>query len=116
MLAEELDNYQHIMKLCSNKFTLPAISMVESSDILKRIKKHVRDIFNITAVHYTNAGTEGLLHYNLLLNGIIADVNNASLDELNCALGLILWKGHGKDKSSDRSYRTISTCPFLEVT
>ena len=113
VVAEELDNYQHIMKLCSDKFTLPPVSMVQSSGILKRIKKHVRDIYNITAVHYSNAGSEGLLHYNHLLNGIIADVNNASLDELNSALGLILWKWHGKDKSSDRSYRTISTCPFL---
>ena len=26
---------------------------------------------------------------------------------------MILYKGHGKDKESDRSYRTISTCPLL---
>ena len=26
---------------------------------------------------------------------------------------MILFKGHGKDKESDRSYRTISTCPLL---
>ena len=26
---------------------------------------------------------------------------------------MILYKGHSKDKESDRSYRTISTCPLL---
>ena len=26
---------------------------------------------------------------------------------------VILYKGHGKNKESDRSYRTISTCPLL---
>ena len=26
---------------------------------------------------------------------------------------MILFKGHNKDRESDRSYRTISTCPFL---
>ena len=26
---------------------------------------------------------------------------------------VIIYKGHNKDKSSDRSYRTISTCPLL---
>ena len=26
---------------------------------------------------------------------------------------MILHKGHGKDRESDRSYRTISTCPLL---
>ena len=48
-----------------------------------------------------------------MLNAIISDVNNATLEELNLAHGLILFKGHKKDKSSDRSYRTISSCPFL---
>ena len=55
----------------------------------------------------------GLTHYQYLLNSIIADVNNAKLEELNIAIGLILYKGHKKDKTSDRSYRTISSCPFL---
>ena len=32
---------------------------------------------------------------------------------MNTALGLILYKGHKKEKTSERSYRTISTCPFL---
>ena len=64
-------------------------------------------------MHYLNAGQEGLTHYNLLLNAIVSDVNNANIEELNVAHGNIYYKGHKKDRSSDRSYRTISTCPFL---
>ena len=103
VLAEQLSNYEHISKLCQNKQTIPPISMDQSAAILKKVKQNVRDIFNITALHYLKAGSEGLVHYNFLLNAIIADVNNASLDELNLALGLILYKGHRKDKNSDRS-------------
>ena len=44
---------------------------------------------------------------------MITDVNNGAIEELNLALGLILYKGHRKDKNSDRSYRTISTCPLV---
>ena len=29
---------------------------------------------------------------------------------------MILHKGHGKDKESDRSYRTISICPLITKT
>ena len=47
------------------------------------------------------------------MNGIISNVNNVTIEELNLAHGLILYKGHVKDKSSDRAYRTISFCPFL---
>ena len=28
-------------------------------------------------------------------------------------LGLVLYKGHNKLKTSDRAYITISTCPFM---
>ena len=112
VIEEQLDTYKHISKLCKDKHTIPPVSMEKSADILKRIKKNVCDIFSITALHYLNAGDEGLIHFNFLFNGIIEDVNNASLDELNLALGLVLYKGHGKEKTSDRSYRTISTCPF----
>ena len=112
VIEEQLNTYKHISKLCQDKHTIPPISIKQSSDILKRIKNICCNIFNITALHYLNAGDEGLIHFNFLLNGIIEDVNNASLDELNLALGLVLYKGHGKEKTSDRSYRTISTCPF----
>ena len=41
------------------------------------------------------------------------NVNLASLEELNTVWACILYKGHGKEKESDRSYRTISTCPMI---
>ena len=113
IIEDHLNTYQHITKLCEGKHTIPPITMEKSTYILKNIKKNVRDIFNITAMHYINAGEEGLIHFNHLLNGIITDVNNASLEELNVALGLILYKGHNKEKTSHRAYRTISTCPFI---
>ena len=37
----------------------------------------------------------------------------SSLEELNTIWACILYKGHGKDRESDRSYRTISTCPII---
>ena len=40
-------------------------------------------------------------------------MENATIVELNVAHGIILYKGHKKEKTSERSYRTISTCPFL---
>ena len=114
-ISERISDYENILKLCQEQEhpSMPPISMLKSSDLLKRMKKDVRDFYSITALHYSNAGSEGLEHFNLLLNGIINDVNNATIEELNIAYGLILYKGHGKDKTSDRAYRTISTCPFL---
>ena len=112
-LGDQLVIYEHILKLCEEDRTLPPISLKDSQEILLKIKKNVMDHFGITALHYIHAGKEGLFHFNFLLNAIIQDVSNASLQELNTVHGLILHKGHNKDKSSHRSYRTISTCPFL---
>ena len=36
-----------------------------------------------------------------------------TIEELNTILALLLYKGHGKEKTLDTSYRTISTCPLL---
>ena len=47
------------------------------------------------------------------MNRIVMEMNNADAKELNTVLALLLHKGHGKLKTSDRSYRTISTCPVL---
>ena len=77
------------------------------------MKPHVNDFFSITATLYINAGNEGLLHFHFLLNCVIEDVNLSTVDELNVVYALLLHKGHGKVKTSDRSYRTISTCPFI---
>ena len=112
-IAQHLSNHSHILKLCNAKQTIPPIDLDTSTALLHRMKKNVSDIYSITALHYSNAGTEGLAHFNCLLNGLLSDVNNASIEEMNLALGLIHHKGHGKPKTSDRSYRTISTCPFM---
>jgi hypothetical protein len=82
--------------------------------ILQNMKESVSDHQSITPLHYKNAGLEGLLHLNFLMNKVIQEVNTASsAEELNTVLALLLHKGHGKPKTSDRSYRTISTCPVL---
>ena len=111
--AEHLANHDHILALCKNKCSIPQIDIATSTSLLKRMKKNVYDIFSVSPLHYLNAGEEGLAHFNFILNAIISNVNNAKLDDMNLVLGLILWKGHKKDKNSDRSYRTISTCPLL---
>ena len=112
-ISDQLINYEHILKICKDQRQIPEIFHDQSTKILNRMRKNVSDFYSITALHYINAGVEGLEHFNCLLNAIIADVNNATIEELNIALGIILFKGHGKVKTSDRSYRTISTCPFL---
>ena len=77
------------------------------------MKKSVTDYYSITPSHYLNAGDAGLDHFNHLLNCIIADVNNASVEELNACYALLLHKQHGKSRNLDKAYRTISTCPLL---
>ena len=113
VLVDHFANYENILKICQDNRNIPEINLETAADILKRLKAHVIDIYGITAKHYINAGDEGLEHFATLLNYVISDVNNATIEELNTALGLILYKGHKKDKNSDRSYRTISTCPFI---
>ena len=110
-----LEDYKYILKLCKNESQqkIPSISFECSCRLINRIKKQVNDIFSITAAHYLNAGEEGLLHYNFLLNCIISDLNNSTMEELNTIYAIILYKSHGRDKYCDRSYRSISTCPFL---
>ena len=112
-IAEQLSTYEHIRKLSEDKKDLPTLSRKQAASLLHRLKKNVNDFFSVTALHYINAGEEGLTHFLALLNAVIDEVKNASIGELNTALGLILYKGHKKDKLSERSYRTISTCPFL---
>ena len=112
-IDQQMSNYEHIIKLCSEKKKIPSISMAKSVYLLQRIKKNVADFYSITSLHYINAGQEGLMHFNTLLNGIIENVNNAKIHEIDIAHGKILYKGGNKDRSSERSYRTISTCPFI---
>ena len=106
-------DYKNIMKLCSIGAKIPPISMKQSTDILLKTRSSVIDLYSISGSHYINAGEEGFKHFNHLLNLIISEVNNVSIPELNSVHAVILYKGHLKEKTSDRSYRTISSCPFL---
>ena len=112
-LSHHFSNYEHIMKICENGQNIPKISYKNAAKLLQKMKTHVIDIYGITPLHYSHAGKEGIAHYAALLNIFITEVNNATLEELNIVLGIFLYKGHQKDKNSDRSYRTISTCPFI---
>ena len=68
------------------------------------MKPGVRDIWSITPLHFVNAGSEGVLHFNFLLNQVIREINSSSNKELNTVHALLLHKGHGKPLTSDRSY------------
>ena len=84
-----------------------------SADILYSVRADVNDFYSITANHFINAGQPGIDHHHFILSAIIDNINLSSIEELNTAWACILYKGHQKDKESDRSYRTISTCPFM---
>ena len=77
------------------------------------MKPNVNDFFSVTPNHYSYAGPAGWKHFHLLLTALISNINTTSVKEINTVLAIILFKGHNKDKSSDRSYRTISTCPVV---
>ena len=108
-----LEDYKNIKFLCENKVPLPNVPLSKTTEILRRIKPGVNDIFSVTANHFINAGSAGLVHFNLLLNALLIDVNNCTVEELNTVYALMLYKGHKKDRTLDSSYRTISTCPLL---
>ena len=77
------------------------------------MRPDVNDYFGVTANHYNYAGTAGWRHFHLLLEALLNDFNNTTVEEVNTAYACILFKGHNKDKNSDRSYCTISTCPMV---
>ena len=108
-----MEDYRYIKYICSHKTDLPPISLQRSSDILCKIKPAVSDFFSISARHFTHAGMAGFVHFNLLMNVFITDVNKCTIEELNTVFALLLFKGHGKDRTIDSSYRTISSCPLL---
>ena len=106
-------DYTIIRKICSAGLKIPGISEKEATEILYNLKPDVNDLYSVTARHYINAGIEGVRHFSFLMNSIIKDINLFTLPELNSVWAMVLYKGHGKPKDSDRSYRTISTCPLL---
>ena len=77
------------------------------------LSPEVSGIFSLTPHHFINAWLAGQEHFHRLLNLIISDINLSTLEELNAVFAVILYKGHGKDRTSERSYRTISTCTVL---
>ena len=103
----------NILEICSRGEKIPAITLGKSREILLKIKPKVSDLYSITAFHYINAGEPGVQHFHLLLSALIEDVSNLNITEINTVCASILFKGHNKDKSSDRSYGTISICPLL---
>ena len=106
-------DYLNILEVCRNGPPIPIITEAESFALLQRLKPHVNDVYGITADHYNYAGPAGWKHFHLLLTTLLNDVNLTTIEEVNVVYACILFKGHGKDKSLDRSYRTISTCPVV---
>ena len=111
--AEAVSVYQHIMKLASAGGKIPQISFSKGEKLLRGLKSSVIDYFSITSLHFLHLGHEGVLHFIFLLNVIIGHINSSCIEELNTIWANILHKGSGKDRESDRSYRTISCCPLL---
>ena len=70
-------------------------------------------MYSITPNHFIHAGPAGHEHFHHLLRLLISDVNLSSTREVNSVFAKLLYKGHNKDKTSDRSWRTISNCPVL---
>ena len=107
------EDYRNILDICKSGKKIPNLTKEKSLKILMNMRKEVNDFYSITALHYLNAGTAGHDHFHFLLNTIIDNVNLGGLSELNTIFACVLYKGHLKDKTSARSYRTISTCPLI---
>ena len=107
------NDYQNILKLSKDSRDIEPISELQSLHILENMKADVNDLYSVTPNHYLYAGPAGVRHFFLLLNAFLQNVNSTSIEEINATYACILFKGHGKEKSSARSYRTISTCPVV---
>ena len=111
--ADFQSDYWNILNICKTGFSIPTVSENEAFQLLQKMKPDVADYFSITPNHYNYAGPAGWKHFYFLLNTLINDVNNTDIKEINTVYAIILFKGHNKNKQSDRSYRTISTCPVI---
>ena len=85
---------------------------MKAHELLKHIKPDVIDFYSITAKHYLHADPPCIKHFQLLLNTFISDISLLKITEVNRVYANILFKGHKKDKSEARSYRSISICPL----
>jgi len=107
------DTYRYVLKICRSGQHIPKVSLQTAEAILKSLRPSVNDFYSITPAHFLNGGSNALVHFQFLINSAIDDINNMAIEELNMVWACILHKGHDKDKFNHRSYRTISTCPFL---
>ena len=99
--------YSNILEICKHGPNIPPISESDAFKLMERMKKNVSDVYGVTINHYFLAGPAGWKHFYLLLNTLLSDVNNTDIEEINTFYACILFKGHNKDITSDRSYRTI---------
>ena len=106
-------DYSFIKDICDKGDKLPVISLEKASELLHQVKSKVNDFYSITALHFINGGPDALKLFCTLLNALISDITSVACPELNTVYANILYKGHGKEKTSDTSYRTISTCPLI---
>lgn len=106
-------DFTNILEICKHGSPIPPISEMDCFKLMQRMKPTVNDVNGITINHYIHAGPAGIKHFHLLLSCLLNDVNNTDIEEINTVYACILFKGHNKDKTSDRSYRTISSCPVI---
>ena len=108
-----IEDYRNIMMICKEGSKIAEISEVDAINLLFSLKPNVADFFAVTPYHYISAGPHGWNHFRFLLNILINDINLTKVVEINRAYACVLFKGHGKDRNSSRSYRTISSCPVI---
>ena len=106
-------DYMNILKLSKSSKGIKPITESESLQILQSMKSDVLDFFSVSPNHYLHAGPAGCRHFHSLMKALLSDVGTTAIHEVNAAYACILFKGHGKDRTSSRSYRTISTCPVV---
>ena len=102
------------MEVCRTGKPIPKILIKTSRSILKKVKLEVSDYYSITANPYLLKGDAGIVYFHLLLEALISDINNNSIEEVNTVHATILFKGYSKDKSKASSYCTISSCPLTD--
>ena len=105
------EDYKNIIEISKHGTKIPNITEKEAFKLLHKMKPNVIDLYGVTINHYKYGGPAGWYHFYILLNFLIDDISNTVIEEVNTVHAIILFKGHEKSRTSDRSYRTISTCP-----
>ena len=108
----ENTNYENILRVCKAGEKVPRISIEKTNEILTSIRPSVADYASITGYHFRNGGPTAITHLQEVLNAVLDNLAIMDIEPLNTAWACILFKGHGKDRTSSESYRTISSCPF----